>query len=42
METYEELRDKMIDAVGYERTEEIKQMALDMLKEGKEVSKNET
>ena len=35
METYEELRRKMIDAVGVERTEEIKKMAEDMLDDDK-------
>lgn len=39
METYEELRAKMIEAFGYERTEEIKQMALKEVKRMKEESK---
>lgn len=35
METYDELERKMIDAVGRERTDEIRNMAKDILKEKK-------
>ena len=38
METYEELERKMIDAVGRKRTEEIKQMAVEM--QVKDTTKN--